>query len=447
MSVEGTVSEHPPVAASERVSWALFDFANSPFATLMITVFYGKFFQEHIVPAHLRHRAHTLWAITVSSAMALVALSSPVVGAIADRSGRKRPLLWGYVAVCAIATVVTGLVPLGSTAGMILAMSAMVVANAAFEGGYVFYNAYLPELADKNEAGKLSGSAWALGYVGGLSVLGLVLVFSLMPESDGAHRVTAVVSDRWRWIPALVAIWYVLFSLPLLLHVRERAPRHGAPPDGWIRGGFRGVRETVRALRGYPDLVKFLVAYLVFTDALETVLVFTATFSSEVLHFTNDDNAKLFLVLNVCAIPGALVFGRLVDRWGGVKSVATTLVIWLMVVAGSVLVQTKAQFLAVGVLAALGVGGTQAASRAVVSKFVPQSESARVFGFMTLAGRASAVFGPLVYGLVADATGSIRAAVGTVSLFFIAGLLLLARVNAPRALARVEEVERAQREA
>jgi UMF1 family MFS transporter len=423
-----------PASNKEKFSWALFDVANSPFATLMITVFFGKFFQEHIVPQRLANKAHTLWAITISSAMALVALSSPVMGAIADRSGRKKPLLTVYVIACALFTAALSLVGLNSTSGMIISMVCMVLANAAFEGGYVFYNAFLPELAGKSEAGKLSGTGWAMGYIGGLSALGIVLLGGWMPEG-------ARVSQAWRAIPLLVAGWYVLFSLPILLVVKERAPRSPPPAEGWVRAGFRGVRETVGVLKGYPDLVRFLVAYLIFTDALETVLVFTATFSGEVLHFTDKDNAKLFLVLNVCAIPGALIFGRLVDRWSGVKSVAVTLVLWLMVVVGCLIVREKSQFLLVAIIAALGVGGTQAAARAVVSKYVPQHESARVFGFMTLAGRASAVFGPLVYGLVADLTGSIRAAVAAISLFFITGLLLLSRVNEANALALALKAE------
>lgn len=413
----------------------MFDVANSPFATLMITVFFGKFFQEHVVPRSLAHRSHTLWAATISTAMALVALSSPVVGAIADHSGRKKPLLTAYVIVCAVATALIATIPTGTLAGMITAMLCMVIANAAFEGGYVFYNAFLPELAGKEEAGKLSGTGWALGYVGGLSALAIVIVAQWMPKPGP-------LTDSWRAIPLLVAGWYVLFALPILLVVKERAPRNPPPSEGWVRQGFRGVKETVRTLKDYPDLVRFLVAYLVFTDALETVLVFTATFSGSVLHFTDDDNAKLFVVLNVCAIPGAVIFGQLVDRWSGVKSVAVTLVLWLFVVFGCVVVTSKTQFLGIAVIAALGVGGTQAAARAVVSRYVPQHESARVFGFMTLAGRASAVVGPLVYGLVADLTGSIRMAVATISLFFLAGLFLLSRVDEPRALARAKDAER-----
>jgi len=425
-----------PATAREKASWAMFDVANSPFATLMITVFFGKFFQEHVVPRSLAHRSHTLWAATISTAMALVALSAPVVGAIADHSGRKKPLLTAYVIVCAIATALIATVTTGTLAGMITAMLCMVIANAAFEGGYVFYNAFLPELAGKQEAGKLSGTGWALGYVGGLSALAIVIVAQWMPK-PGA------LTDSWRAIPLLVAGWYVLFSLPILLLVKERAPRNPPPPEGWVRQGFRGVKETIRTLKDYPDLVRFLIAYLVFTDALETVLVFTATFSGSVLRFTDDDNAKLFVVLNVCAIPGAVIFGQLVDRWSGVKSVAVTLIPWLLGVFGCVVVTSKIQFLGIAVVAALGVGGTQAAARAVVSRYVPQHESARVFGFMTLAGRASAVVGPLVYGLVADLTGSIRTAVTTISLFFIVGLLLLSRVDETRALARAKEAERA----
>jgi UMF1 family MFS transporter len=403
----------------------MFDFANSPFPTIMITAFYGAFFQSHVVPHALAQRSHTMWAATVSASMALVAASSPVVGAVADQAGLKRRLLAVYVALCALATTTVALWPIGTTTGMWLSMLSLVIANAAFEGGYVFYNAFLTELAPGSDAGRLSGYGWGLGYVGGLAALAIVR--PLVASTGG---------DSWRVVPLVVACWYATFALPMLLLVRERAPRVPAPAEGWLRAGFRGVRATVRTLREYPDLARFLIAYLIFTDALETVLVFTGSFSQDALHFTPEETVRLFLVLNVMAIPGALVFGRLVDRWGGVKSVAASLVLWLAVVAGCVLVRTKEQFLGVGVLAALGVGGTQSAARAVVSRYAPPREAARVFGFMTMAGKASAVVGPLVYGLVADATGSMRAAVGTISLFFMGGLLLLARVDERRALER-----------
>jgi len=410
----------------------MYDFANSAFVTIMITAFYGRYFTDVI--ARGSRAPATLWGVGIGVAQALVALSSPLLGAIADRSGRKRTMLRIYTLVNVAACAGLGLVDPRMPLAVPLSLLLIVVADVAFEGGYVFYNAFLPEIAPPDRVGRLSGYGWALGYVGGLGCLILVQVAGWVPESyDGTP------SGHPQLIPLAVAAWFALFALPMLLIVRDRQVPKGAPQGGFVRQSLADVRETWGYIRSNKDLLRFFLAYLLFTDALETVIIFTGKFTGDALGFTPRDTIVLFLVLNIVAAPGAVGFGWIVDRLGGIRGVGISVVVWILVVVGSILVQTKGQFWPVAALAAVGLGATQSASRAVVVKFVPRDQVARVFGMMTVVGRASAIVGPVVYGVVNDATGSARLAVGTVGLFLVASLILLAGIDEERAIRVAQE--------
>lgn len=286
----------------ERFSWCLYDFANSAFVTIMITAFYGRYFTDVI--ARGSRAPATLWGVGIGLAQALVALSSPLLGAIADRSGRKRTMLRIYTLVNVVACAGLGLVEPGMPLAIPLALFLIVVADVAFEGGYVFYNAFLPELAPTNRVGRLSGYGWALGYIGGLGCLILVQVAGWVPESyDGPA------TGHAQRIPVAVAVWFALFALPMLFLVRERVTPKGTPPGGYVRQSLADVRETWRYIRSNKDLLRFFLAYLLFTDALETVITFTGKFTGDALGFTPRDTIVLFLVLNIVAAPGAVGFG------------------------------------------------------------------------------------------------------------------------------------------
>jgi UMF1 family MFS transporter len=417
-----------PATFRERASWCLFDFANSAFVTIMITAFYGRYFTD--VLARGSRAPATLWGGGVAVSMALVALSSPILGAVADRSGRKRSLLRTYVAVNVLACAALGLVGPRSAHAVPIALGLLVVANVAFEGAYVFYNAFLPELAAPGALGRLSGYGWAVGYVGGLGCLALVKLAGWVPD-----RYDAATSETALRVPPAVAIWFALFSLPMLLVVRERAAPGSAPLREYARRALGDVRDSFALLRVRKDLARFFVAYLLFTDALETVIIFTGKFTGDALQFTPSETIQLFLVLNLVAAPGAVAFGFVVDKLGGVRAVGLSLLLWLVVIVGSVLVRTKAQFWPIAVVAAVALGATQSASRAVVVRFVPQEHVGRVFGLMTVVGRASAIVGPTVYGVVSDATGSARLAVASVGVFVVAAMALLGGVDERRAIA------------
>lgn len=416
----------------ERIAWCVFDFANSAFPTIAVTAFGAPYFEAVLIGERglslgpLELDGTSAWALAVALSMTLVVVSSPVMGAIADR-GRKRALLALYVAVSVAATAVLGLLPAGS--GW-LAVAAFVVANAAFEGAYVFYNAFLPELAPPDRLGRLSGYGWALGYVGGLAALALVR--PLLPSDYQASE--AMAGARVYWV---VAAWYGLFSLPTLLVLRERGTR--APLDvALVRAAFADVGKTLRSVRSYRTIAIFLVAYLLYTDALDTTIHFTGIYTSHVLGFTPDDNITLFLVLNVIAAPGALAFGVLVDRIGAKRAIQITLVLWCAVIALAIAARDRASFWPAAIVAAIAIGSTQAGSRALMARLAPHERMAEFMGFLSLSGRASAVLGPLVYGTVASALArpddpgfAHRAAIAVVGALFPIAMIVLSRVPEP----------------
>jgi UMF1 family MFS transporter len=417
-----------PSSRTERFAWCLFDFASSAFPTIALTAFGAPYFASVLVgprgvdlgPLHLDGTG--AWALTISLSMLAVTLSSPVVGAIADR-GKKRALLAAYVAVCVVATALLGFLPPGSG---LLAMAIYAVANVAFEGAYVFYNAYLPELVPQDRVGRLSGAGWALGYVGGLGAL--AVSFPMLPErydDAGAGPASKIFF--------LVAAWYAVFALPALLVLRDRAPRRGEVD---VRAAFRQVATTLRGLRHERAIALFLVAYLLYTDALDTTIHFTGIYTREVLAFAPSDNAILFMVLNVIAGPGALAFGWVVDRLGARRGIQITLAIWCGVIVLAILAEDRASFWPAAVLAAIVIGATQAGSRALMARLAPRERMAELMGFLSLSGRASAVVGPLVYGAVAAAFASPldparghRFAIAVIGALFPIAILVLSRVE------------------
>ena len=417
----------------ERFAWCLFDFANSAFPTVAVTAFGAPNFESGrggerggaLGPLHLD--GTSAWAVSVALSMLLAVVSAPVMGAIADR-GRKRSLLALYVLVCALATAALGLVPAGSG---LLAMALFVVANVAFEGAYVFYNAFLTDLAPPERVGRLSGYGWALGYAGGLGAL--FLVRPLLPVDYHAAE-----AGRGALVYFVVAAWYLGFAIPTLLVLRDRRPPEPVTRE-LVRSAFAQVRTTIAGVRAYRNVAIFLLAYLLYTDALDTTVHFTGIYTRRVLDFTPDDNVRLFLVLNVIAAPGAVLLGVLADRIGAKRAIQITLVLWCGVILFAVRAHDQASFWPAAVLAALAIGATQSASRALMSRLAPEGRTGEFMGFLSLSGRASAIFGPLVYGFTASALSDPaapgrgdRVAILVVGALFPLAMLVLRKVEEPR---------------
>lgn len=417
-------------------AWCLFDFANSSYTTLIVTVAYSVYFRDAVVGA-ADNRGDRLWGTANFLAMAIVALVSPVMGAIADYSGRKKFFLIVTTLQTVIATAFLALVGPGDVAW---GMALYVLGTIGFEAGYVFYNAFLPDVSTPETIGRVSGWAWAIGYAGGL--LSLALCFPLIkhPLRDAAGAIDAHAVATTRLSFLLVAVFYLVFALPSFLWLRESAPQgHLRGFVAYAAGGFRRVRDTLTHLRRYRETGKFILASLFFTDGITTVISFSAIYATTTFGFGRGDLVVLFLILNVVAFPGSLVAGYLADRFGPKRTLVGSLVVWVGTILVGYAAHSKATFLVMACLAALGMGSTQAVGRSFMAQITPPSRESEFFGFYVLSGKFASMFGPLVFGLVSEASGSQRLAVLSLLPFFVIGLAIMAAVNEPRALAQARE--------
>jgi UMF1 family MFS transporter len=404
----------------EIAAWCLYDFADSSFTTLIVTVAYSLYFRT-VVAGHLGAGADFYWGASVAISMVLVALVSPILGAMADASGRKKLLLGIFAGTCIVFTALLYTVGRGEVAaGMLL----FILANAGFEGAHVFYNGFLPEIASDDRMGRISGYGWAIGYLGGLAALLLAYPFTSAGLAEGA--------DRYRLTFLVVAAFHLLFTLPILVFLRERAPRRPERLGTVAREATRRLRDTFRHVRALRDLFRFLLAFLVYNDAVTTVIAFSAIYAMHVIGFTVHQVMMLFIVTQLTAFAGTFAAGFLVDRWGAKPTILATLVLWIGTIAGAFAARGVAPFFAVAVLASIGMGSTQTASRSLMGLLVPPGRNAEFFGFFALTGKVSAVVGPLLYGTIASALGSERPAVLSLSVIVLAGLLLMLGVDVER---------------
>lgn len=406
----------------EITAWATYDFASNAFNTVIVTFIFSRYFQSVVAPDEVT--GGFMWTRAVNVSAIIVALCMPVMGAIADFSGRKKQLLgWttsGAILLCAALYFV-------QPGMLIVAMVTFIAANVLFEAAAVFYNGLLPELTSPRKMGRVSGFGWALGYAGGLLCLVLALgVWSLwLPETDHLNvRATSL----------LAAAWYLVFALPLFLFVRERQRRRSASFRMYVAAGFRRVRGTFRELRVYREVAKLLLARLVYNDGLVVIFSFASIYVGSVYGLDMGEIIVMGIALNVAAGVGALAFGFVNDRIGGKRTIAITLVV---LSAGTLLgawAPDVRTFWVAAILVGLMVGPNQSASRAMLATFTPDRKQGEFFGFFAFSGKLASVAGPLMYGEVLIATGSFRLAMGSIILFFIVGFALLMLVDEERGI-------------
>ncbi len=401
----------------EIAAWGIYDFASNAFNTLVVTFIFSRYFQSVVSEDPVV--GGILWARAVNISAILVALAMPVMGAIADFSGRKKRFLgWSTAGAVLLSAALFFVRP-----GMVMeALIIFIAANVLFEAAAVFYNGFLPELASPRRMGRISGYGWALGYAGGLLclLLALGLVGGWLPETEHINvRATNL----------LVAAWYLVFAIPLFLFVRERQPRRKAPLKVYAAAGFRRVWRTVRELRTYREAAKLLLARLVYNDGLVVIFSFAAIYVGTVYGLGVDQIVVMGIALNVAAGIGAIVFGFVNDRIGGKKTIAITLVVLSVATVIGALAPTMAWFWVAAVLVGLMVGPNQSASRAMLATFTPDRKQGEFFGFFAFSGKLASVAGPLLFGSMLALTGSYRMAMGSILVFFLAGLLLLSFVD------------------
>jgi UMF1 family MFS transporter len=402
-----------PVRRREIFGWCCYDFANSAFITVVITVVYGPYFTGVVAAGWAG--ANTLWSVILAASQVVVMVFGPALGVLADVTGSKKKFLLSMMWVCSAATAALWLTGPGTVA---LAAGLVIVAYAAFSFGENFCASFLSELSTPANCGRISGYGWSFGYLGGLGALGLaMLVLSVSP-------------DGVRWVFVVTALFMVAATLPVLLLLRER--KQPEPHVArWWQLGWESVLRAARDLPQHRDLLRFFWAFLLYMSGLGAVVAFAAIYSVEVLGFTTGENLVLFASLQISSALGALAFGWWQDRAGSVNMLTAALLLWCLVAVGAYFCQTKEMFFLVGNLAGLAIGSCQAGSRAVVSLLSPRERAAEFFGFWGVFGKLAAVVGPLFMGVLADVF-DLRVAVLSTLIFFVGGLIVLRGVRMAR---------------
>ncbi|MCL5030928.1 MAG: MFS transporter [Bacteroidetes bacterium] len=399
--------------------WTLFDFANTAFSVIIVTVIYSKYFSNYVAGGK-----KWLWGLGVSISMIIAALLSPPLGAIADVSRNRKRFLLMFTLISVVCTAFMFYVQKGD---VLLGLMLFIFANIGFEAGLVFYDAFLPNLTEKKNFGRVSGYGFAMGYVGALAVLLIIMV--LLPAETSPDYYFYV---RLSFVVA--AVFFLFFSIPLFLFVSE--PKLSSPVEkSAIRIGLQKSRRTLKALfvhKEYPSISRFLLAFFLYNDAIITIIAFASIFASSILKMTDEQIIYFFVIVQSTAVAGSFIFGIISDHIGPKKTITITLVIWLVVVVGAFLVQNVFQFYLVGLSAGLAIGSSQSSSRSLMALLTPKEREAEFFGFYDgLFGKSSAVVGPLFYGIISDLSNQ-RFAALAIGLFFLVGLIILQRVEVPK---------------
>jgi UMF1 family MFS transporter len=398
------------MSRKQIISWCMFDFANSSYAAVIAAVIFPVYY-TNIIVGNSAGQGDLWWGRAISTSMLVTALSSPFLGGIADRAGWRKRMLFVYtiLCVCAVACF-TSLAPGEVIGGFIM----ILAANIGMEGGLVFYNSFLPEIAAKDHQGRVSSWGFSVGYAG--SICSLLIALPL------------VKSGRYGMAWATTALFFSLFSIPAFLFL-PRDRRSTIHPREAALAGAGDAWHTIRRLWASREPRKFLIAYLFYEDGVNTVIVFSSIFASTTLGFSTGELVGLYLTVQVTALAGALLLAKPADVWGPKKVVMLSLCLWTLVAVAAYFVQGKQQFWAVACIAGLGLGSVQAASRAFYTQFVPKGKEAEYFGVYSFVGKSSAILGPLLFGTVSSSFGSQRPAILSVAIFFILGLALVSRVK------------------
>lgn len=411
-------------SAKALAAWCSFDWANSAFPTVITTFVFAAYFTEGVSVGKAEGTA--AWGYAISISAIIIAVMSPILGAIADRGGRRKPWLIVFTLLC-----------VGASAGLwwvepdasfaLLALVLVVIANTAFETGMVFYNAMLADIAPSDKLGRMSGWAWGLGYFGGLACLVLVLVGFIQTESPwfGLDKETA---EHVRASGPVVAIWFGLFSLPLFLWVPDKA-KNPKPASQAISEGLIALRNTIRHIREFKNIARFLLARMIYIDGLNTLFAFGGIYAAGTFDFTFEELIIFGIGMNVTAGIGAVAFAWADDRFGA-KAVIMVSVAGLTALGLAVLVvDTKTMFWIFGLPLGFFVGPTQSASRSLMARMAPSNMRTEMFGLFALSGKATAFLGPALLGWITMATGSQRWGMATILAFFAVGLWLMRGVQ------------------
>ena len=404
-------------------AWALYDFANSSFTTLIVTFVYATFFTKTMAGDEIAGTA--LWSRGITATAVFVAVLSPLLGAYADRTGTRKRFLFATTAL-AIGGAAALFFPVPGQA--LVALLIFVVANTAFELSAVFYNAFLPEISTQDTIGRISGWGWGLGYAGGLLALVAALFVLVLPETP-PFGLDAATFEHVRASTLIVAAWFAVFSIPAFLVLRE--PPASAPGrlTDVMRATIGDLGRTFSEIRRFRQVFRFLLARLVYNDGLNTIFAFGAVYAAGTFGFSTQEIIFFGIGLNLAAGLGAVAFGSLDDRIGSKPTILISIGLLMAATLAAVLAPSRAWIWAAGLAVGLAAGPNQAASRSLLGRFAPADRETEFFGFFAFTGKVAAFLGPLFLGAATQLFESQRAGVATILFFFVVGGLLLMRVD------------------
>jgi len=410
--------------------WTLFDFANTSYSIVVVTLIYAVYFKN--VVAEGNSIGDFYWSLGISISMIITAILSPMLGAIADYSAGKKRFLLFFTLLSIIATANLYFVKSGD---ILLGLTLFVIANIGFESGLVFYDSFLPEITEPKNFGRVSGYGFAMGYLG--SLITLAIAFPFIQKN--------MIVETF----PISALFFLVFSLPLFIYIKDS--RKSVKIDkSFLKIGFERISNTIHNLPQYKTLSLFLLSFFFYIEGVNTVIFFAGNYASTTLNFSQIDLIIFFIIVQTTAILGSILFGIIADSYGQKKAIILSLSIWLGIILFAYITSdinsefviyfsklfgiSEAEFLknsfyVVGLASGSVLGATQSTSRSLMSKLTPIDKKTEFFGFFSFFGKSSAIFGPLVFGLVSYLSGSQRIALSSLAIFFVIGLSILTFIN------------------
>jgi len=418
--------EKSEATALGKWGWALYDWANSAFAAVIVTFVFATYFSQGIAVDEVAGTVQWGHAMTVSALIA--AFLGPTLGAIADAGGRRKPWVFVFTWLCVIATALLWFAA-PSPDWVLYTLVLVVIANLGLDMAGVFYNAMLKDLVPPSRLGRLSGWAWGLGYFGGLSCL-VIALFALVQTETPLFGLDKDQAEHVRATGPLVAIWLAFFSLPFFLLTPDRQSA-GLSIFTAVRQGMQQLWQTVVHVKRHRTVGHFLLARMLYIDGLNTLFAFGGIYAAGTFGMELADVITFGILLNVTGGIGAFGFAWLDDRLGSKPVILVALIGLMACGLAAVMTTSVTVFWIIGGLLGLFVGPTQAASRTLMTRLAPREKQTEMFGLYALSGKVTAFLGPLVLATVTDWTDSQRAGMATILIFFVAGFALLAWLKVP----------------
>jgi MFS transporter, UMF1 family len=392
------------------LSWCLFDFANSSYSAVIAATIFPVYY-ANIIVGNTAGMGDVWWGRAISVSMAIVAVTSPFLGGIADYAKIRKRLLLFLTLLCITAVASFSFLSKGmAIEGFVL----IVLANVGIEGGLVFYNSFLPEIAQPTHQGRVSAWGFGIGYAG--SIFSLLLALLLVNYG----MIDAI------WL--MVALFFAVFSLPAFIFLPQDQ-KTGTKIFISAINGFHNTWGQLKEMWLNKNQRRFLIAYLIYEDGVNTVIVFSSIFAATTLGFKSEELIYMYLIVQATALAGVFLMARYIDYWGPKKVILLSLILWIAISIAIFFVHGKLLFAAIASFAGLGLGTVQAATRAFYTQFVMPGKESEFFGVYSLVGKSSAIMGPLVFGYLSSTFGSQRPAVLSIVLFFLLGFIIIKTVK------------------